>query len=352
MINTKTLSKIKDFYQRHQVLVGVFVFLSGFLIDVFTLGEIDDSFSLSQQFLYLLIIGTILVYELTNTTPRLLKFFWDYRELVLQFLFGSLLSIYTLYFFHSASQFTGLLFIILLGLLLVANEFPQFQKLEFGVKFIVYSLCLISFCLIIFPIVFGHISILGFFLSILTSLFILGSLYYVKRSTVNEINKKFLYPIIGTHLFFIFAYFFNIIPPVPIAVKHIGVYHQIEKGIDSYRVSYLPPKFLFWLDTNDDFYARSEDSLNIFVQIFSPKAFADQVYLEFYKDGQKQDRIPLSIRGGRSEGYRGFVTKKNYSPGHWKVIVMSSDNRPFGSFSFTVHSDTSTNERVFKELEF
>jgi len=352
VLNSNRITKLKDFYQQHQVLVGVIVFLSGFLIDVFTLGEIDDTFSLVQQFLYLLIIGSILLCELSNKTPKVLDKYWDYRELLVQFLFGSLLSIYTLYFFHSASQITGLLFIILLGLLLVANEFPQFQKLEFGVKFIIFSLCVISFFLIVFPILFGHISILGFFISILTSLLIFSGIFYLKRQTVTEIKKKFFYPVIGTHLFFVFAYFFNIIPPVPIAVKHIGVYHQIEKVADNYRVSFVPPKYLFWLDTNDDFHARADDTLNIFVQVFSPRAFSDRVFLEFYRDGKKQDRIPLNIKGGRSEGYRGFVTKKNYGPGEWKVVVMSSDNRPFGDFSFTVHSDTTTDERHFKELEF
>lgn len=352
MVKPNSIEKIKDFYQRHQVLVGVIVFLSGFLIDVFTLGEIDDTFSLLQQFVYLVIIGSILFYELLDKTPKFIEKFWAYRELILQFLFGSLLSIYTLYFFHSASQLTGFLFIILLGLLLIANEFPQFQKLEFGVKFIVFSLCVISFSLIIFPILFGHISILGFFVSILASLAIFAGLYYWKQHSVVEIKKKYLYPVIGTHIFFVFAYFFNIIPPVPIAVKHIGVYHQIEKLPDTYRVSYIPPKYLFWLDTNDDFYARENDTLNIFVQIFSPRAFSDRVYLEFYRDGQKQDRIPLAIRGGRSEGYRGFVTKKNYGPGNWKVVVISSDHRPFGDFSFKVHSDTTTEERHFKQLDF
>ena len=352
MVNSSHLEKFKNFYQHHQVLVGVIVFLSGFLIDVFTLGEIDDPFSLIQQLVYLLLIGIILYFELTSSVPTLVKKYWEYRELVVQFLFGSLLSIYTLYFFHSASQITGLLFITLLALLLVANEFPQFQKLEFGVKFILLSLCTISYSLIIFPILFGHISILGFFTSILFSIAIFLGIFYLKKDSVNDLKKKFLYPVVGTHLFFIFAYFLNIIPPVPIAVKHIGVYHRIEKLNDSYRLSFIRPKYLFWQDTNDDFQARPEDTLNIFVQIFSPRAFSDQVHLEFYRDGKKQDSIPLSIKGGRSEGYRGFVSKKNYGPGEWKVIVVSSDNRPFGNFSFTVHSDTTITDRHFKELDF
>lgn len=352
MPNHPLIEKFQSLYQRHHVLVSAIVFLSGFLIDVFTLGDIDDTFSLIQQFVYLCAITFILYFELIKKTPKFFAKYWEYRELAIQFLFGSLLSIYTLYFFHSASQITGFLFICLLGLLLVANEFPQFQRLEFGVKFIVLSLCTISYLLILFPILFGHISIIGFFIGVLSSLAIFLGLYFLHKDHIGDLKKKYLYPIIGTHIFFVFAYFLNIVPPVPIAVKHIGVYHNIEKLDGIYRVSFLPRKYLFWLDSNSDFSARPEDSLNIFVQIFSPRAFEDKVFLEFYKDGQKQDRIPIGIRGGRSEGFRGYVTKKNYSPGNWQVVVMSSDNRPFGNYSFKVHSDTTTEIRDFKVLDF
>lgn len=352
MPNHPLIEKFQLLYQRHNVLVSVIVFLSGFLIDVFTLGDIDDTFSLVQQLVYLCAITYILYYEMINKAPKWLAKYWEYRELIITFLFGSLLSIYTLYFFHSASQISGLLFIALLGLLLVANEFPQFQRLEFGVKFVVLSLCTISYLLIVFPIFFGHISVLGFFIGVFASLGIFLGLYKLEEKKIPDLKKRYLYPVVGTHIFFILAYFLNIIPPVPIAVKHIGVYHSIEKLDGIYRVSFLPRKYLFWFDSNNEFSARAEDSLNIFVQIFSPRAFEDKVFLEFYKDGVKQDRIPIGIKGGRSEGFRGFVNKKNYSPGHWQVVVVSSDNRPFGDYSFEVHSDTTTEPRNFKVLDF
>ena len=91
------------FYQHHEVLVSMIFFALGFIFDILTLGRIDDLLNLVQQALYLFILGTLLMMEIKVTMGKLViserfKMYWNYHNLIVHFLFGSLLSLYTLFY--------------------------------------------------------------------------------------------------------------------------------------------------------------------------------------------------------------------------------------------------------------
>jgi hypothetical protein len=46
---------------------------------------------------------------------------------------------------------------------------------------------------------------------------------------IKNVKKEVLLPAIGMHLFFVIGYYTSLIPPVPVAVKKMGVYYKIEK---------------------------------------------------------------------------------------------------------------------------
>src|SRR5690606_34104163 len=111
------------------------------------------------------------------------------------------------------------------------------------------------------------------------------------------------------HLFFIFAYYTSLIPPVPVAVKKIGVYYDVEKKEGLYLGKHLRSRWNFWEKGSQEFLARPGDKVTILLSIFSPTSFRDQVYLKWYRDGLLEDTIPLNILGGRDGGFRGFGSK-------------------------------------------
>jgi len=353
-------SKFLIFYQRHEALVSILVFVFGFLFDLITLGRIDDTVNLIQQAGYLFILGALLVTEIrlkagSFVLPEKYQRWWQYHDLVVHFLFGSLLSAYTIFFYTSASALTSFLFISLLAGLMTANEFPRFQKLGIPVRVLLYSICLLSYFSFFYPILFGHVGALPFWLGLISSLVVLALLWrlYFLQGTQDFLRKSVLYPAAAIHLFFLVAYYTNLIPPVPVAVKKIGVYYEVIKEEGKYMGSHLNPAWRIWDQGSQRFYARPGDRLIVMLSIFSPGNFKDKIYLKWFHDDPRagwtlQDTIPMSILGGRDEGFRGFGAKQNYLPGHWRVIVETSDGREVGRINLEVIPDPGQHAREFK----
>lgn len=350
-----------EFYQRHEVLVSVGVFVFGFLFDLLTLGRIDDLLNLVQQAIYMSILGTLLLCEIrikigSLTLSERGQKFWEYHDLVVHFLFGSLLSVYTIFYYTSASAITSFFFILLLAGLMLANEVPRFQKLGLPVRVILFSICVLSYFSFFYPILMGHVGAIPFWLGFLTSGLTLGLIWKLNFKGLEThplIKRHVLMPAIGVHFVFLFGYYTSLIPPVPVAVKKIGIYYTVEKTNGDYIGTYQRPFWKFWAKGAQDFKARPGDKLNVILSIFSPGNFEDQVFLKWYLDDANQgwtlqDTIPMSILGGRDEGFRGFGTKSHYQSGDWRVVVETSDGREVGRINFTIEADSSVDPREFR----
>ncbi len=354
-------SQFLEFYQRHEVLVSILVFAFGFIFDVLTLGRIDDLLNLIQQAIYLGLLGTLLICEIrinigTMTLSPKGQKFWAYHDLVVHFLFGSLLSAYTIFYYTSASALTSFFFISLLAGLMLANEIPKIQRLGLPVRVILYSICLLSYFAFFYPILMGHVGALPFWLGILSSLGVLilvWHFYFKGHENIKLIKNHVLIPALSVHLFFLIGYYFSLIPPVPVAVKKIGVYYGVEKTEGKYLGKHLRPSWKIWEKGSQEFLARSGDKVTVLLSIFSPARFNDQVFLKWYRNDQKlgwtlEDSIPLNILGGRDEGFRGFGSKQFYSLGNWRVIVETSDGREVGRVTMEIKQDPTDDERTFK----
>lgn len=354
-----------EFYQRHEVLVSIVVFVFGFVLDLVTLGRIDDLLNLIQQAVYLTLLGTILITDIriklgTYTLPEKLSRFWGYHDLVVHFLFGSLLSAYTIFYYTSASALTSFFFILLLAGLMLANEFPQFQKLGLPVRIILYNICMLSYFAFFYPILMGHVGTLPFWLGIISSVVVMGLIghfYFRGEGEKTLLRNHVLIPTIAVHAFFLVGYYFSLIPPVPVAVKKIGIYYGVEKREGHYFGKHLRPDWKIWEKGSQEFSAREGDKVTVLLSVFSPARFSDRVFLKWYRNDPKrgwrlEDTIPLNILGGREEGFRGFGSKQFYSLGNWQVLVETSDGRQVGQISLEIKKDSSLDEREFKEDKY
>ena len=116
---SEVVKRVLEFYRRHETRIETYApaafFLFGFLFDVLTLSRIDDSFTIIQQGVYLVLIAIVLVIDLEAIDRPVsarrwakldgwLEKAWGFRDLVVPFLFGSLLSAYTLFYFKSADR--------------------------------------------------------------------------------------------------------------------------------------------------------------------------------------------------------------------------------------------------------
>jgi hypothetical protein len=353
--------KVGTFRQRYERYFPAAFFVGGFVFDVFTLGRIDDLFNIVQQGTYLVIIGVMLAYELV-ARERKVEFTgwkgkaWEYREFVVHFLFGSLLSAYTLFYFKSASIMTSFAFLVFMVGLLVINEFESFQKLGLGVKFALYSLCMTSYFAYLVPIVLGSVGSIPFLLSLAAKSAIWLILLRALSARIADrmvLRNQILVPGALVQAVFLALYVAQAIPPVPVSIDYLGIYHSIEKENGQYRLGYYRPWWKIWQNGDQSFAARPGDKVYCFVRIFSPTRFRDQVKVRWlFKDRrgwQSSDAIPLEIVGGRNEGFRGFAFKANYQPGDWRVQIETTDGREIGRIAFSIEADASTEPRELKE---
>ena len=148
--------------------------------------------------------------------------------------------------------------------------------------------------------------------------------------------------ILGTYVAVTLFYFFNLIPPVPIALKDAGIYHSVRKTASGYEVRYIQSsRGLFAKEWDDPFYLQSGDAVYCYTAIFAPRGIrvpVNHVWSMYDRsEGWVQKaRVAFEIHGGREGGYRGFSMKHAVVPGRWRVEVETPEGRIIGRIDFRV----------------
>ncbi len=242
--------------------------------------------------------------------------------------------------------------------LMVANELKRVQSGGINLKIALYVICVFCFFSMLVPVLLGFVGLVPFFLSLISTGAALYGAYVLLRLKIQDqrtLQRVLLAPGGAVLALFLVFYLIGWIPPVPLSIQHMGIYHMVEKSEGQYLASYDTPKWMFWARGDQDFYAEPQDKIYFFAQIFSPARFSDSVILHwYYKDPRAgwttTDRIPMSISGGRKSGYRGFASKQNYSEGRYRISVETTDGREIGRIYFDVTKlPASSTERNFNQ---
>jgi hypothetical protein len=346
------IHRLRLYYEKNESQIAVLSFICGFVFDVLTADRVDSWFTIGQQAAYLaLILLALLQMFFEQSGPPLdpvalpvpKRWYYRYRTALVHFFLGTLLNLYTIFFFKSSSLLVSFSFLGLMVLLLAANESKRLKSRGLTFKFALFSLCVLSFSAAVVPVFAGSIGPAVFLLSMgIGSVPALAAGAWIARRAPDlsaRARRQILVPAGAVLAGFLVFYLFRLIPPVPLSLPFIGVYHGVEKQEDVYRLSHERPLWRFWHNGDQEFVARPGDRVYVFFRIFSPTRFSDQVLVRWYwKDGARgwtlQDSIPIRIVGGREQGFRGYGFKSKYQPGEWKVQVETTDAREIGRVYF------------------
>lgn len=338
-------------YERHERRWDLIFFVAGFLFDILASREgVDHALLIVQQVVYLVVIGATLYLELVSEAnpavvplPSSLHPIWPYRSLWLHFCLGTLMNLYSLFFLISASLSSSVAFVALLFGAVAANESKALRKRGINVPIALYVLTVFCFFSIMIPIAVGRVGLLPFVAALTATVATVVCFAWLlrRRLDARTLRRRFVMPGLWMCAGVLGFYLVGFIPPVPLAAKKLGIYHDVVREGDTYLLSHQRPAWQFWREGDEDFVAQPGDRLYAFVAIFSPARFDDQVIVRWqHRDPttgwQDSDRIPIRITGGRREGFRGFTAKENYSPGEWRVKVETTDGREIGRLGFTV----------------
>jgi hypothetical protein len=344
----KILEQFNTFREDHPHIITTSIFLSGFLFDIFTIGRIDDFFNFVAHFLYLsLLIYLFTRMNKTYESPRL-AFIDKYSKDIFHFLSGGLLSAFTIFFILSSSITQSFIFIIFVLILLILNEAETFQKGSDWLKLFLVQFCISSFLIIYLPVIFGLSGTFVFIVATLLASLILP--LTLKKLLSNSYNHSIICSAFIT-ITFITMYFLNFIPPVPLSVKEIGVFHNVKKINNTYHLYKEVSPLKFWSQGDQDFKAQEGDKVYIYARIFAPKRFKEKVYVQWErwnKDWRISDKIPLTITGGNNWGYKAYTYKKNYSEGLWRARVVNDNGKELGRINFQITKVEDTKKREWQ----
>ncbi|MBX3020957.1 MAG: DUF2914 domain-containing protein [Bdellovibrionales bacterium] len=348
------MGRLRAYYDQNEDRFTIGFFVGGFIFDMLLVARIDSWETIGQQIVYLaLILFALMQMFFEQVEPPkdhstmfvLKRWYYEYRSGILHFFFGTLLNMYTIFFFKSSSLLVSFGFLIVIVFLMVANESHRFRALGLPFKFGLFALCSLAFFSGLVPIFVGYMGTAVFMFSmVIGCLPMIGVVWWIQTYRplfFEQAKSQILLPMSGVLIIFVSLYLLKLTPPVPLSIPFMGVYHGVEKAGDEYQLANERPWWKFWQHGDQNFVAQKGDKIYVAFRIFSPTRFSDQVQMRwFWKDNrtgwEMQDTIPIRIVGGREEGFRGYGTKSNYQPGEWKVQVETNDGREIGRIYFTV----------------
>jgi hypothetical protein len=341
------------FWRKYEHHLGVGAIATGFAFDFFLAKRPDSVLDNALLITYLFVAAALIVIlnlretrrkDAANAEPLLLL-------LILQFCFGGLASNLLVLYGHSGTIVGSAIFLGILLALVFGNEYlrTRYTRLRFNVG--VYYFLLLTYCIIAVPtFIFHSIGTLVFILSGLISLLAMAAFLLLLYVAVLRKSARGLYDvvIIVISIFCLFSglYFLDIIPPVPLSLKNIGVYHSVLKQSGGgYFATYEPTEwYVFWRDTSATYTVSATDggaTASCFSSVFAPTNLTTAIYHRWEEldpstgQWQTMSRISFPISGGRADGYEGY-TIKSVTPGQWRCDVESDSGALIGRVSFTV----------------
>lgn len=348
---TEWFGTLVDLYQNHERIAAPLVFLSGVTYDTLTLTRIDRLFENLFILGYLVLLGIAIVivgrHKRGRITNNYLLSYSRYFPLLVQFLLGGLLSVYTIFYFRSTPLTVSGIYLLLLIGLLVLNEVLHNRLMNLKLLVTLYFFVWFSFCVFFIPILVGTMGTWIFVLASFISLLPVGTIvYFIYRGDLGENLKELLLHIGSTVLLLggiFFLYSMNLVPPVPLALESGGIYHQVNKEGNQYQLEYAQPS---WTDTFSPFETRvpwkEGQTIYCYASIFAPVNLEETVRHQWqrYVDRREKwvttDDLSYRIQGGRDGGYRGYTYKKHVAPGSWRVNVLTANGRVIGRIPFFV----------------
>jgi hypothetical protein len=350
------VSKFKDFIKRNEKYVPPVAIFGGFVLDAFTLGTIDNLFGqiLLGSYLFIIAILIILI-NLIDSNKIRRKFIVDkriYVDFLLMFLFGNIFSGFTIFYFQSVGGFANWIFIILLFGLLISTEYFKKYYNRMIVQIFIFYFAFFSYLIFLVPLVFKQIGVVMFLLSGVLSLFVFYFYLIIFQKFVKikfDDIKKIIKGVSGVFLLVNLFYFFNIIPPVPLAIKEIDIYHDVKRSKDAYEIKDEKTNLFSYLGFYETKHIRQGDKLFAYSSVFAPAKINMEVYYEweYRNDKGKWETVsksPYPIIGGSKSGYRSFAYRIFSQEGRWRVKVKTKSGQIIGGKTFKVVFDKSVKD--------
>ncbi len=325
----------------------------GFIVDNIILQRIDTlfTFSVISYHFILITLGILLLHstherEDGREQGRYVQLMRAALSIVIPFSFGALFSGFFIFYSQSAGSLLSWVFLAGLMVFMISTEYYKKHYLNTLVQVTLWYFTLLSFLILYLPIALSEMNAAIFLLAGMLSLFIamgfLSLLSEVEPRRYTQYATLIVRNIVLVFVAVNVLYFANIIPPIPLALKHIDAYYSVVHDGENYTLTTVEYP---WHDYRR--YMRTTlqhtpgSSVSVFSSVFAPQRLSPSLYHQWqYKDEsgvwQTASTIPSPVIGGRENGYRGYTTKENVWAGAWRVRIITEREQVVGTVRFTI----------------
>jgi hypothetical protein len=343
--------QMKNFYLRYERLLMPATLVVGFLFDYFTFAAIDIKITFIMLLAYFILAAATIVfinfYD-AGQIPLRLKYFRLFSPLLLQFLFGALLGTSLIFYWFSGALSVSWPIILIIALLMVFNEVFRNYFLNPLLQITVYFFAVFSVFSIILPFLFNSLNPWLFLAAGGLALVIVFLLIYFLSfiSPQVKLQKARIFACVFVVLALMnFFYFTNVIPPLPLALREAGFYHQIKTLNGKYLMMEEPQNFWQNLLYGQTMHLASGGRVYLYTSVFAPLKLSTSIvhHWQYYDENKKEwlssDKLAFSITGGRKEGYKGYSFKSNLQPGTWRVFVENQRGQVLSMVKLNIKKD-------------
>lgn len=334
-------------FARFQTLFSVLSFVAGFGLSLWQQRPIDTDRALFVQALTLAVLFVLILGELAWrggawTPATRWANWWRWHELVQHFLLGGLLRSYAVFFIKSSGANGSLVFLVLLTLILLANELPIVQNRGTLVRTVLWALALSCFLTYLVPRLMHNLGPMIFTLSVgLAALLIVLAYFFMRSRVTPEIRRNlFLWPGLATLTGYLLLYHLALIPPVPLMLARFDVVHIVQKTEKDWLLYRAPQEKKFW--SVNRFPLRPGDKAVMAFKLVAPPLFVEELRVRWQWKTQQgwreTDAIAVKIQGGRKDGFRGTTEKSHLWPAEWRVLLETQGGREIGRLRFQVQA--------------
>ncbi len=329
-------------------------FIVGFIVDNLTLNRVDRLFDNIVLLTYVLLamVSIILLYAgiAERYSERTNLFLKSKAPLLMQYAFGGLLSGMLIFYGRSGSFVDSWPFIFLILAVIFGNETIKDRSGRLVYNLSIFFVGLFAYTVLVVPVILGKMGPWIFAGSGLLAICIMYLFFsFLEKVIPNfiQLHKRSVVFFIGLiYVGFNFLYFTNMIPPIPLSMKHVGIYHSVIRFDDGrYSLSYEKPSWWRWYRNSDkEFHYSSGENVYCYASVFAPARLVTKIYhrWEYYDEESgawlEHGRYAYDIQGGRDDGYRGYTQISNFREGSWRCTVETERGQVIGKKTFTIES--------------
>jgi hypothetical protein len=348
--------------RRHERQISALSLAGGFAFDSATFGRIDHALTQAVFIVYLLVAGiSIAVLHVLESRPDGRKPSDKTRTILVaitQFALGCLLSGFCVFYIRSASVTSSWPFLLAMAAIFIGNEYMRRYHARLVFSGLLFFFAIYSYAILLVPVVSGRIGRLAFLasggLALLVFFFFMRALAQLGHERYRGARMQIYAGMAVITLLLNFAYFFRILPPLPLVLTDAGVYHDVRRvGAEFVALQEQePPEWQALFGTHSVLHIQPGSKLYVYNSVFAPRGLKTRIIHDWQwlapgKGWQSQQRLPVEIEGGREDGFRFFTNKTAPRPGQWQVNILTRDGRSVGRVRFAVEEqavppDTST----------